>query len=243
MTTNNTATITGIKSNLAFSSTKATSQSFQTIPKGPRDKWSFITHFAGAILAVAATLYLIITNFTTSIDGLGRLISVTLYGLSMIALYSCSSIYHYCKGPAEKIKKLRKLDHAMIYVLIAGTYTPVLYNGLEHPKSTIFLIGIWSFMVIGVAVKMFWLNAPRWLYTSVYVIMGWAIVLDPIALISLPFDFLMLLLAGGISYTVGAVFYIIKKPNFSAAFGFHEIFHCFIVLGTALQFIGVAFFL
>ncbi len=243
MSTNNTITVSVKKSNLAFPSTKISSEPFISTPKGPRDKWSFITHFAGAILAAAATIFLIITNFTTSPDGLGRLISVTLYGFSMIALYTCSSIYHYCKGPEEKIKKLRKLDHAMIYVLIAGTYTPVLYNGLEHPKSTIFLIGIWTFMAIGVGVKMFWLSAPRWLYTSVYVIMGWAIVLDPGALVSLPFNFLMLLLAGGISYTIGAVFYIIKKPNFSEAFGFHEVFHCFIVLGTALQFVGVAFYL
>ncbi len=224
--------------------TETTGQDYNTsLSKGPREKWSFITHFAGVIFGVCATVYLFATNFTLEADGIGRLITMTLFGLSMIALYLCSSIYHYCPGPPEKIKKLRKLDHAMIYVLIAGTYTPALYNGLEHPRSTIFLIGIWTFMVIGVVVKVFWLNAPRWLYTSVYVIMGWAIVFDPSAFSILPFDFIMLLLAGGISYTIGAVFYIIKKPNFCSDFGFHEIFHCFILLGTILHFIAIAFFL
>ncbi len=244
MTTTTTIKTKPLKKSTALSSIGGKSSTSYTLPrKGPRDKWSFITHLAGAILGGFGTVYLFIANFTTSFDGLGKFISMILFGFSMMALYTCSSIYHYSNGSDQKVQRLRKLDHAMIYVLIAGTYTPVLFNGLEAPKSTFFLIGIWTFAIVGVYVKMFWLNAPRWLYTSFYIIMGWALVFDPSALFSLDFNFLMLLLAGGISYTVGAVFYILKKPNFSKEFGFHEIFHCFIVLGTVLQFIGVAFYL
>ncbi len=215
----------------------------QTVEYGPRDKWSYLTHLFGAILAAFGTIYLFVSNFTLEVEGLGRLLTMTLFGFSMIALYTSSALYHYCPGPSEKIAKLRKLDHAMIYVLIAGTYTPVLYNGLEHPKSTLLLCIIWGLGIIGIVLKMFFINAPRWLSTSLYVIMGWAIAFDPKAITSLPFNFFMLILAGGISYTIGAVFYILKKPNFSPEFGFHEIFHCFILAGTIIQFIGVAYYL
>ena len=215
----------------------------ESLQKGPREKWSFITHFASAILATFATLFLFFSNIEHIHQDTGRLITMTLFGLSMIVLYSCSSIYHFSNGSAKVQLHLRKLDHAMIYALIAGSYTPVLYNGFEAPKSTFFLIGIWAFMLVGVIVKLFWLNAPRWLSTAVYVIMGWSIIIDPKALFSLPSDFLILLLAGGISYTIGAILYVLKKPNFCEAFGFHEIFHCFITLGSAFHFVGLVLYL
>ncbi len=205
-----------------------------------RDEWSFQTHLIGMILASLGTIYMAVTQVG---GGAGRWITLFVFGLSMIALYTCSSVYHYSKGSKEHIKRLRKLDHAMIFVLIAGTYTPILYNGVSAPKNYIFLGVIWGLAVAGIVLKMFRMKALRWLYTLIYIVMGWSIVFDFNALVSLPGTFLTYLIAGGISYTVGAVFYILKKPNFSKKFGFHELFHVFIMVGTICHFIGIVFYL
>lgn len=207
---------------------------------GPRDEWSFKTHFIGIIFGVFATIFMWADRWG---QGTGTVASFVIFGLSIIALYTCSSIYHYYNGPAETLVRLRKLDHSMIYVLIAGSYTPVLYNCLEPSKGMIFLAVMWMVAAAGVIIKVFWLDAPRWLYTSMYILMGWAIVVDPKALMTLDPRCLWLLVAGGLSYTVGAVFYIIKKPNISEKFGFHELFHCFILLGTVFHFVGMALFI
>ncbi|MEG0391819.1 MAG: hemolysin III family protein [Anaerovoracaceae bacterium] len=206
----------------------------------PRDEWSFKTHFLGIILSIIATGYLV---FSQRAEDPGRLITFGIFGISMIALYTCSSIYHYSKGSVEKIKRLRKLDHAMIYVLIAGTYTPILFNCLPSPKNIIFLSVIWALALAGIIMKVCWMGAPRWLSTVIYVVMGWAIVFDVRALMGLPKAFLWLLVGGGLAYTIGAVFYIFKKPNLFPGFGFHELFHVFILLGTALHFVGIGFYI
>ncbi len=206
----------------------------------PREEWSFKTHFVGIFFGIAATIYMWVTRWG---EGAGTVASFVIFGLSIIALYTCSSVYHYSNGSAERQLRLRKLDHSMIYVLIAGSYTPVLYNCLEPTKGLVFLAVMWMLAAAGVIIKVCWFNAPRWLYTSMYVIMGWAIVVDPKALMTLDSNCLWLLVAGGISYTVGAVFYAIKKPNISEKFGFHELFHCFILLGTVFQFVSIAVFI
>ena len=219
----------------------------------PRDKWSFWTHFIGIILGIAATVYL----FVARVIGIGASVggsagaesgalqsaSFVIFGLAMIALYTGSSVYHYYNGPAEKLLRLRKLDHSMIYVMIAGSYTPVLANCLPMPKGAVFLAVMWLIAFAGIIIKVFWLDAPRWLYTSMYIAMGWAIMVDPHALTTMQPQCLALLAAGGAFYTIGAVIYILKKPNITEEFGFHEIFHCFILLGTALQFVGIAFYI
>ena len=205
-----------------------------------RDQWSFRTHLIGIVLATIGTVYMTVTQTG---QGAGRWVTLFIFGLSMISLYTCSSIYHYSKGTKEHIKKLRKLDHAMIFVLIAGTYTPVLYSGVAPPKNYIFLAIIWILAVAGIVMKVYSMAAPRWLYTLIYIIMGWSIVFDFKALIALPRTFLAYLIAGGVVYTVGAVFYVIKKPNFSKEFGFHELFHVFILAGTVCHFTGIVFYL
>lgn len=204
----------------------------------PRDEWSFKTHALGFILSIIATIALIIHERLQSAS-LGSLITIGVFGASMIALYLCSSIYHYSTGGAEVIAGLRKLDHSMIYVLIAGTYTPIVYAIMDWPKSMIWLICTWCIAFVGIIIKMFWMDAPRWLYTSLYILMGWAIVFDFKAVLAMPTAVKFWLLIGGIFYTIGAVVYIIKKPNPSPKFGFHEIFHVFIILGTAGHFIAV----
>lgn len=199
----------------------------------PRDFWSFWTHFAGACLSFIATILLVILHSGNTWW------SFLIFGLSLIALYSCSSIYHCVQGPPDRVQRLRKLDHSMIYVLIAGTYTPVLVNCMEGTKGLIWLAVIWGVAILGIIIKVCWLNAPRWLYTSIYLIMGWAIVFQ-LGILNVSTAFIAWMVAGGILYSAGAIMYIIKKPNIFKTFGFHEIFHVFIILGSVSHFIAIA---
>lgn len=201
------------------------------------------THFWGIVFSIAATIVTLAISLLENSFSVRVLLSVLVFGGSMCALYSASSFYHYYNGPLEKQERFRKLDHAMIYVLIAGSYTPICLRFMPGKSGILFVAFIWAFAVSGILIKMCWMNAPRWLYTSVYIIMGWAIVFDWKAVSLIPAGAVALLLAGGISYTVGAVFYILKKPNFSASFGFHELFHVFILLGSFFHFLVVLFYI
>jgi len=202
----------------------------------PRDKWSFRTHLAGAFLGVFITISLVLTHQD-------HFFPYLVFGLSVIALYSCSALYHYVQGPPELVKKLRKLDHTMIFVLIAGTYTPILVLSFPPAKAMIYMIVMWGVTVLGGIMKMVWLHAPRWLYTLLYVAMGWAAVGE------IPFFYhtspplAIWIVAGGLSYTLGAVFYAFKKPNPSEEFGFHEIFHVLIIGGTVCHWVAIANYL
>jgi len=209
----------------------------------PRDFWSFYTHFIGAILSLLAVIFLTAKPAITGNVSTPSVLGALIFGLSLLALYAASSVYHYVKLPPEALVRLRKLDHAMIYVLIAGTYTPVTLGFMNPSDATAFLSVIWGVAAVGIVMKLFWLNAPRWLYTSLYIVMGWAIVFDWNAFSGVPAGCLALIGAGGISYTLGAVFYATKKPNFSEKFGFHETFHLFVVLGSVLHFTAVYFYI
>lgn len=204
-----------------------------------RDPLSSYTHFIGACLATLATLLLVgkclYLEGTSSIT----IASVIIFGLSMIALYSTSSIYHFVKVPSNILVRIRKLDHSMIYVLIAGTYTPIVIGFMELKRAAVFMSAIWIVALVGILIKVCWLNAPRWLYTSLYLLMGWAIVFDLDFLKQIPLGAILLIGMGGIMYSIGAGFYIAKKPNFSSIFGFHEIFHIFVILGTVFQYSAI----
>jgi hemolysin III len=205
----------------------------------PREAWSFYTHFTGALLSAAALIVLIGKPIMSGIGPSPAVVGGIVFGVSLLALYTASSIYHYVNLPRLPLERLRKLDHAMIYVLIAGTYTPVALAYMTAGDATVFMIVIWSVALAGILMKIFWMNAPRLLYTSLYLVMGWAIVFDWKAFDSIPGGCLSLIAAGGISYTIGAVFYAIKKPNLSDWFGFHELFHVFVLLGSLLHFLAV----
>ena len=205
----------------------------------PRDFWSFYTHFTGAVLSLIAVIFFIATSAAEGNASIVNITGAIIFGISMLALYSASSIYHYVNRPSEGLVRLRKLDHAMIYVLIAGTYTPIALSYMKFNDAIIFLSVIWMVAIAGILMKIFWLNAPRWLYTSLYVVMGWAIIFDWKAFDGVPVGCLALIAAGGISYTAGAVFYAIKKPNITKRFGFHEIFHFFVIFGSVFHFIAV----
>ena len=210
--------------------------------KNAREPMSSYTHFLGVIFAAVGTIFLVVLNNLTGDFSVRMLVSILAFGGSMLALYSASSIYHYYNGPVFKQEYLRKLDHAMIYVLIAGSYTPICLKFMEGTHGILFVCGVWAVALCGILVKLCWMNAPRALYTGFYLLMGWAIDFDWKALELIPAGAIALLLAGGISYSIGAVFYILKKPNPSPAFGFHELFHVFILLGTFFHFLAVVFY-
>lgn len=207
----------------------------------PRDYWSFYTHFIGAVLSLMAIVFLVVKPLISGFESVPSFVGGIIFGLSLLALYSASSIYHYVKLPKEALIRLRKLDHAMIYILIAGSYTPVTLGFMTTRDATIFLAVIWGIALAGIVMKMFWLNAPRLLYTSLYLLMGWAIVFDWKAFENISTECLGLIAAGGVCYTIGALFYAIKKPNKSEIFGFHEIFHVFVLIGSTLHFSAVYF--
>ena len=170
------------------------------------------------------------------------LAGVVLFGLSLVALYSASSIYHYALGAASKVRRLRKLDHAMIYVLIAGSYTPLCVKFMDPAKLPVFLGAMWAMAAAGILLKLLWLDAPRWLGTLLYLALGWAIVVDLPAFAAMPAACLGLVAAGGVCYSLGAVLYMLKWPNLSERWGFHELFHLFILAGSACHFAAVFFF-
>ena len=197
------------------------------------ERVSCYSHFIGFILAIIGTIHLI---FIT--DSLIFKIIIIIYGLSVMTLFLTSSLYHANKKYDDEISIWRKLDHIAIFLMIAGTYTPVSYVYLSGYWKWGIIIAQWLLVLGGLFFKFFYLNVPRWLYTTIYVLMGWMGILPIAKLIkSMPASALMLLLAGGVSYTIGAVFYIIKKPKINSNFGFHEIFHLFILLGALFHYL------
>lgn len=210
--------------------------------KRARDPVSSYSHFIGAGLSL---LGLVVMGVHVFLRGSSRttVLSSLLFCVSLVALYSASGIYHYSNAGGGVLLRLRKLDHAMIYVLIAGSYTPVLLAILPPRKGLLFTAAIWAVAAAGIVFKLCWINAPRWLGTTLYILMGWAILVDPAALVNLSQPAVTLLAAGGILYTVGGVIYIVKKPNFSPSFGFHELFHIFVILGSVCHYFMVLLYI
>ncbi len=208
-----------------------------------RDPISSYSHFIGAGLSLLGLAVMILHLAVSGPVSLMTVISTLLFCLSLIALYSASGFYHFSRASARIIALLRKLDHAMIYVLIAGTYTPVLLNLLPPTKAILFTSAIWAVALGGIVMKLCWINAPRWLGTSLYLLLGWAILIDLPAVGTLPAPGIALLLAGGLCYTFGGVIYMLKHPNFSKTFGFHELFHIFVILGSMFHYFMVLFFI
>ena len=207
-----------------------------------REPISSFTHMLGAVFFTAATLLLVCKTIVVSDWSWQVLAGVILFGASLIALYSASSIYHFFNGSVKKLLVLRKLDHAMIYVLIAGTYTPILLKYLSGAEGWIFTAAIWSCALVGIVIKLCWFSAPRWLQTVLYIAMGGAMLFDISIFQSMSGGAIFLLAAGGLSYTIGGVIYMIKRPNISVAFGFHELFHIFVLLGSLFHFLMIFFY-
>ncbi len=203
-----------------------------------REPINSITHFIGMMTYIIAFPFVL-----TKSSGLLQMIAMTVFLMGLIGLYGTSSIYHALKKAPETLKKWRKADHIMIYILIAATYTPICLIALKGFLGYALLSVIWTLAIAGIVFKILWLNMPRKAYTALYVILGWAAIFAIYPLFkAVGYIGILLLIGGGISYTVGAVFYAKKSKFHLGPFGFHEIFHLFILLGSALHFLMVYYF-
>ncbi len=200
-----------------------------------REPVNGLTHFFAAI----AALFGLVVLLSLAWGDTGRLVSLAIYGFSLVAMFSSSAAYHMVKARPAVIVLLRKLDHTAIYLLIAGSYTPLCWNMFSGFWKWGLLGIIWGLALIGIGVKIFIINAPRWLTAGVYILMGWlAIVGIGEILSNLPTGAIAWLLAGGVFYTLGAVVYITKKLDFiPGKFGFHEVWHIFVILGALSHYI------
>jgi hemolysin III len=205
-----------------------------------REPINGLTHLAGAVLAFVGLLAMVIKAAATT-SSPSAITAVIIFGVSMILLYSASATYHMVIARDKVIAFLRRLDHSMIFILIAGTYTPFCFISLNGKIGAILFSIIAGIAISGVVFKMVWFNCPRWISTSLYLAMGWMIVFvfSPLTGSLKPIG-LFLLILGGIFYTIGGVIYG-AKPKFlqSKYMGFHEIFHIFILLGSLAHFLTV----
>lgn len=207
-----------------------------------KDPWSSLTHMLGAAGFLLGTVLLVLCGWVNKTPA-GIVASAVIFGLSLVALYTSSAVYHYITATPQITKILRKLDHSMIYVLIAGSYTPVLVCYYPPSDRVWMLAAIWAIALCGIGVKLFWLDAPRWLYTAFYLMMGWFVLINLSPLSNLPKGAFVLLAAGGVAYTAGGVIYGLKRPMLSPNFGFHELFHLFVLLGSLLHYLMVLFYI
>jgi hemolysin III len=202
-----------------------------------REPVNSLTHWAGAILALIGLIALLIVGWDTP----AKVISFAIYGASLIFMFSASATYHMVRARDKALEIFRKVDHAAIYVLIAGTYTPFCVNAFEGFWKWGLLGIIWSLAVIGIVVKIFYIRAPRWLNAGIYVLMGWiSVAAAGQMLAALPTWVFTWLIVGGVIYTLGAVVYATKIFNFKpGVFGFHEVWHIFVLLAAAAHYVAV----
>lgn len=208
-----------------------------------REPINGLTHLAGAILSFIAMIAMI-TKVALDNPSVIGITAVTIFGMSLILLYATSATYHLVISSDRVINFLQRLDHSMIFVLIAGSYTPFCLIALNGWSGWVLFFVIVSIAICGVTFKMAWFNCPRILSTSIYIIMGWmAIFVFKPLLASLSSVGLGLLVAGGILYTIGGIIYAIKPKCLSFKYlGFHEIFHIFILLGSLCHFLCIYLF-
>jgi len=203
-----------------------------------REPVNGLTHLGAAVAAGAGLgvlLYLGRGEFF-------RQVSLLVYGLSLVLMFAASGVYHTLRARPEILVWLRKLDHSAIYLLIAGTYTPICLHFFAGFWRWGMLAIIWGMALGGIIAKLFWINAPRWLTAGIYLLMGWLSVLAlRQMLLNMPPGALIWLALGGVWFSVGAVIYILRKPNFiPGVFGFHEVWHIFVILGALSHYILIA---
>lgn len=204
-----------------------------------KDPGSAITHFIGMIMAIFAATPLLIKAGKEP-DNI-HFISLSIFIVSMILLYAASTLYHTLDISESVNRFLKKLDHLMIFILIAGSYTPICLIVLRGKIGLHLCLLVWGIALLGIVLKCFWITCPKWFSSALYISMGWVCVLAFTQIINaLPPKAFALLLIGGIIYTIGGIIYALKLPLFNSKhknFGSHEIFHLFVMGGSACHFI------
>ncbi len=201
-----------------------------------KDPVSGFSHLAGAVMSVAALSVLVVLASMNATAW--HIVSFSIYGSAMFLLYAASAAYHLIPLNEKGTRILKKLDHVMIFMMIAGTYTPFCLVPLRGGWGwTIFGI-VWGFAVVGIFFKLFYIHAPRFLSTSIYLAMGWISIVAIYPIVkNVPAGGVVWLAAGGLLYSIGAVIYALKKPNpWPGVFGFHEIWHIFVLAGSFCHF-------
>ena len=202
-----------------------------------REPVNSLTHWGGALLALAGLIALLILGWDTP----AKIISFIVYGASLIFMFSASATYHMVRVKDKALEIFRKIDHSAIYLLIAGTYTPFCVNAFEGFWKWGMLSIIWSLAVIGIVIKIFYIRAPRWLNAGIYLIMGWLCVAASGQLLAaLPAWVLVWLIIGGGIFNLRAAGCLTQIFNFQTrVFGFHEVWHIFVLLAAAAHFVAV----
>lgn len=196
------------------------------------ERLNVISHGFGLLLSIVAFPFLVLKSF--DFDGFWKPISLIIYGLSMIILYAASTFYHAAKNP-KKRRKLNIFDHAAIYVLIAGSYSPFCLIGLDSSLGWYMFVFVWLFALTGIILKLFFTGKFDKISTAMYLLMGWQVMffIKPL-LASLTSEGFQYLVAGGVFYSVGAILYSIKKMPYN-----HAIFHVFVLLGSLSHFLAI----
>lgn len=206
-----------------------------------KDKWSALTHFIGFVFSILATPFIVSKASYDNVTYLS-VISVSIFMLSMTILYGASTAYHSFNITKIGNSILKRIDHCSIFILIAGSYTPVCLIGLNNKVGNILLLVVWILAIVGIIAKIFFVYCPKWVSSIMYLALGWAVIftIKDIYLALSYKEFLWLCL-GGLFYTIGAVLYAIKPKIFKkeefTGFGNHELFHVFVMLGTLSHFI------
>ena len=208
-----------------------------------KDPVSGFTHLVGAGLSIAGLVLLIVSIAFNSNEIGWDMVTCVIFGTSLILLYTFSSLYHLLNLKEKGTRVFRKFDHIMIYIFIASTYTPICLGPLRGPWGWSIFGVVWGIAILGTILTAVWLDAPRWLTTGLYVIMGWTVVIavypmiKTFSAIDRGMEGLAWLLAGGIFYTIGALIYGFKWPKLTNKYvGFHEIFHIFVMFGSFCQY-------
>jgi len=208
-----------------------------------REPFSGLSHLLGALLTIPALIYMSLHLPEKQSDN--YLLSYLTFSISMFLLFSASAVYHLMEVSEQRIRQLKRIDHIAIFIMIAGTYTPYCLIGLNAPLKWFSFAVIWGLALVGIGVKIFFLGAPRWLSTLLYVGMGWVslFIYQPLSE-NLSDGAMNWLLVGGLVYTIGAVVYATKWPNIHPKnFNFHDFWHLFVLGGAACHFVSIAVYL
>jgi len=202
------------------------SEGFREPAADVKPTWRGWIHTGVLPIVIAGGIVLIVLA-----DGLVAKLASAVFFLTSFLLFGNSALYHRFNWTPKVKLALKRIDHANIFLLIAGSYTPITLLALPESKALVLMIAIWGSAIVGISFRVFWINAPRWLYVPIYIAMGWGAIAYVVDFMSANAPMMILILSGGLAYTIGAVVYGLKKPNpFPGHFGFHEIFHTLTVL-------------